>query len=60
VSEVFDHTSALQLIEDTWNLPSLTERDKHATSPIIALDFASTALADGPAIADTLGLPPRR
>jgi phospholipase C len=58
VSDVFDHTSALRLIEDTWNLPSLTERDKHATSPIIALDFASTALADGPAIADALGLPP--
>ncbi len=39
VSEVFDHTSALRLIEDTWNLPSLTRRDAEAASPIVALDL---------------------
>jgi phospholipase C len=60
VSDVFDHTSALRLIEDIWNLPSLTARDKYAIPPITALDLTSTALSDGPAIADTLGLPPSR
>lgn len=39
ISEVFDHTSALRLIEDKWNLPSLTRRDAAAASPLIALDL---------------------
>jgi phospholipase C len=39
VSDVFDHTSVLRLIEDKWNLPSLTERDAAANSPIVALDL---------------------
>ena len=39
--EVFDHTSILRLVEDVWNLPSLTRRDAAATSPIGALDLDS-------------------
>lgn len=38
VSESFDHTSVLRLIEDKFNLPSLTRRDAAATSPLIALN----------------------
>jgi phospholipase C len=41
VHDVFDHTSVLRLIEDKWNLPSLTRRDASAASPLVALDFAS-------------------
>ena len=37
--DVFDHTSVLRLLEDVWNLPSLTRRDAAATSPIGALDL---------------------
>jgi phospholipase C len=40
VSTVFDHTSILRLIEDKWNLPSLTRRDAAANSPLEALDLA--------------------
>ncbi len=50
VSDVFDHTSVLRLIEDKWNLPSLTRRDAAANSPIVALDLtqrAGTAAAQG-------------
>jgi phospholipase C len=43
VSDVFDHTSVLRLIEDKWNLPSLTERDAAANSPIVALDLDAPA-----------------
>ncbi|MGO8726853.1 MAG: alkaline phosphatase family protein [Streptosporangiaceae bacterium] len=39
--DVFDHTSILKLVEEKWNLPSLTRRDAAAKSPIGALDFAS-------------------
>ncbi len=42
LSEVFDHTSVLKLIEQKWNLPALTRRDAAATSPIGALDFDSS------------------
>jgi phospholipase C len=38
----YDHTSILRLVEDKWNLPSLTERDKAANSPVDMLDL------DGP------------
>jgi phospholipase C len=38
---VFDHTSILKLIEQKWNLPSLTLRDRAATAPLDALDFSS-------------------
>jgi len=41
VSDVFDHTSVLRLIEDKWNLPSLTRRDAAANSPVVALDLDS-------------------
>lgn len=39
VSTTFDHTSALRLIEDTFNLPSLTRRDATAASPLLGLDL---------------------
>jgi len=41
LSEVFDHTSVLKLIEEKWNLPALTRRDAAATSPLAALDLDS-------------------
>jgi len=40
LSEVFDHTSVLKLVEEKWNLPALTRRDAAAASPIGALDLA--------------------
>jgi phospholipase C len=39
LSEVFDHTSVLKLIEEKWNLPPLTRRDEAAISPLGALDL---------------------
>lgn len=41
LSEVFDHTSVLKLVEEKWNLPALTRRDAAASSPIGALDLAA-------------------
>jgi phospholipase C len=41
LSEVFDHTSILKLVEEKWNLPALTRRDAAATSPIGALDLSA-------------------
>jgi phospholipase C len=41
LSEVFDHTSVLKLVEEKWNLPALTRRDATATSPIGALDLSA-------------------
>ena len=41
VSEVFDHTSVLKLLEEKWNLPALTRRDAAATAPLAALDLES-------------------
>jgi phospholipase C len=41
LSEVFDHTSVLKLVEEKWNLPALTRRDAAAISPIGALDFTA-------------------
>ncbi len=38
-STVFDHTSALRLIEEKWNLPPLTRRDAAAIAPWEMLDF---------------------
>ena len=38
-STVYDHTSALRLIEDKWNLPSLTRRDAAAAAPWEMLDL---------------------
>jgi len=37
--DVLDHTSVLKLIEEKWNLPSLTERDAAAKSPLGALNL---------------------
>jgi phospholipase C len=50
VHDTFDHTSVLRLIEDKWNLPSLTRRDATAASPAVALDL------DGP---PAFSAPPR-
>jgi phospholipase C len=41
LSDVFDHTSILKLIEEKWNLPALTRRDAAATSPLGALDLTA-------------------
>jgi phospholipase C len=50
---VFDHTSVLRLIEDVWNLPSLTRRDAAAASPLRLLDLAAP-----PAFLERPPLPP--
>ncbi len=41
LSDVFDHTSVLKLVEEKWNLPALTRRDAAAQSPIGALDLTA-------------------
>jgi phospholipase C len=41
LSDVFDHTSVLKLIEEKWNLPALTRRDAAATAPLAAIDRSS-------------------
>jgi phospholipase C len=51
VHETFDHTSVLRLIEDKWNLPSMTRRDADAANPAMALDLdAPPALATPPTL----------
>jgi phospholipase C len=52
-STVFDHTSAVKLIEEKWNLPPLTRRDAAATAPWEMLDFTAP-----PAFLDPPRLPP--
>jgi len=37
----FDHTSVLRLVEDVWNLPSLTRRDSDAVGPLEMLDVGA-------------------
>ena len=41
LSDVFDHTSVLKLVEEKWNLPALTRRDAAATPPLGALDLTA-------------------
>jgi phospholipase C len=41
LSDVFDHTSILKLVEEKWNLPALTRRDAAATPPLAALDLTA-------------------
>lgn len=41
LSEIFDHTPVLKLIEEKWNLPALTRQDAAATAPLGALDLMS-------------------
>jgi phospholipase C len=41
LSDVFDHTSVLKLVEEKWNLPALTRRDAAAISPLGALDLTA-------------------
>ena len=50
-STVYDHTSALKLIEEKWNLPPLTRRDAHATAPWDLLDLTQPAFAEPPSLA---------
>jgi len=38
-STVYDHTSILKLVQQKWNLPSLTRRNGAAASPLEALDL---------------------
>lgn len=45
----FDHTSVLRLVEDLWNLPSLTRRDAAAASAVELVDLSSPpAMLDPP------------
>ena len=51
LSEVLDHTSVLKLVEEKWNLPTLTARDAAAVSPLGALDLTGPpAFLDPPAL----------
>jgi phospholipase C len=51
LSEVFDHTSVLKLVEEKWNLPALTRRDAAAVAPFGGLDLsAPPAFLDPPAL----------
>jgi len=51
LSDVFDHTSVLKLLEEKWNLPALTRRDAAATAPLGALDLdAPPAFLTPPAL----------
>jgi len=53
LSDVFDHTSVLKLIQEKWNLPPLTRRDAAAISPLGALDLdAPPAFLKPPALPD--------
>jgi phospholipase C len=63
VHDTFDHASVLRLVEDKWNLPSLTRRDAAANRPVVALDLEGPpAFATPPTLpAPALGYarPPR-
>jgi phospholipase C len=48
---VYDHTSALKLIERKWNLPPLTARDAAANDPLDMLDFDQPGFLDPPTLA---------
>ena len=49
LSDIFDHTSVLKLVEEKWNLPALTRRDAVATAPLAAIDLsAPPAFLDPP------------
>jgi phospholipase C len=50
-STEYDHTSILKLVEEKWNLPSLTRRDAKATSPLASLDFTQAHFAQPPTLA---------
>jgi phospholipase C len=41
-STLFDHTSALKLIEEKWNLPPLTRRDAGAVAPWDLIDLSAS------------------
>ncbi|MGH9086657.1 MAG: alkaline phosphatase family protein [Acidimicrobiales bacterium] len=55
-STVYDHTSALKLVEEKWNLPPLTRRDAAAVAPWDMIDLdAPPRYLDPPELE-----PPRR
>jgi len=41
ISDVYDHTSILKMIEKRWELEPLTERDKYANDPSKVLNLSS-------------------
>jgi phospholipase C len=47
----FDHTSALKLIEDKWNLPPLTRRDAAASAPWDMVDLGAPQFLEPPTLA---------
>ncbi|HEY3811257.1 MAG TPA: alkaline phosphatase family protein [Acidimicrobiales bacterium] len=47
---IYDHTSALKLIERKWNLPPLTARDAAANDPLDMLDFDHPSFMDPPTL----------
>ena len=49
-STIFDHTSALRLIEEKWNLPPLTRRDADAVAPWDLLDLSTPAFLHPPTL----------
>ena len=50
-STLYDHTSALKLIEEKWNLPALTGRDEAASAPWDMVDLdAPPAFQDPPTL----------
>ena len=57
LSEVYDHTSVLKLVEEKWNLPALTRRDAAAMSPISALDFSAPPTFLDPPVLPAPNLP---
>jgi phospholipase C len=58
LSQELDHTSVLKLIEEKWNLPSLTARDAAAASPLGALDLdAPPAFLTPPVLPEAAGGP---
>jgi phospholipase C len=50
-SVVHDHTSALRLIETTWNLGALTRRDANASNLLDCLDLEHPGFPEPPALA---------
>ncbi len=54
-STVYDHTSALKLIEEKWNLPALTRRDEAAAAPWDMIDLqAPPAFLDPPSLPEPI------
>jgi phospholipase C len=59
-STVFDHTSALKLIEEKWNLPPLTRRDASAVAPWDLIDLSAAPPFIHPPVLPSPTIPWRR